>query len=153
MLVKEVLDRLQLATLQAGVNPGLDPDYSPTGQIVFYTLTSTKPKYDAVDLKALQDWFVLNQLKSVPNVVDVNIFGGPKREYQVQLDPNKLVSYGISLSTVEQALANNNINAGVPAPLSHCHRWRPDTGAADRSFSFTHALLFLGGSWRQLAST
>jgi len=150
---QEVLDRLQLVTLQAGVNPGLDPDYSPTGQIVFYTLTSNKPKYDAVDLKALQDWFVLNQLKSVPNVVDVNIFGGPKREYQVQLDPNKLVSYGISLSTVEQALANNNINAGVPAPLSHCHRWRPDTGAADRSFSFTHALLFLGGSWRQLAST
>ena len=65
-----------------------------------------------MELKTLQDWFVLNQLKSVPNVVDVNIFGGPTREYQVQLDPGKLVAYGLSLSQVEQALANNNINAG-----------------------------------------
>ena len=109
---QEVLDRLQQATLPQGVNPGLGPDYSPTGQIMFYTLTSTNPKYDVMELKTLQDWFVLNQLKSVPNVVDVNIFGGPTREYQVQIDPGKLVSYGLSLSQVEQALANNNINAG-----------------------------------------
>jgi heavy metal efflux system protein len=109
---QEVLDRLQLATLPQGVNPGLGPDYSPTGQIMFYTLTSMNPRYDAMELKTLQDWFVLNQLKSVPNVVDVNIFGGPTREYQVQLDPGKLVAYGLSLSQVEQALANNNINAG-----------------------------------------
>jgi len=109
---QEVLDRLQLATLPQGVNPGLGPDYSPTGQIMFYTLTSANPRYDAMELKTLQDWFVLNQLKSVPNVVDVNIFGGPTREYQVQLDPGKLVAYGLSLSQVEQALANNNINAG-----------------------------------------
>src|SRR6202045_2550072 len=109
---QEVLDRLQLTTLPQGVNPGLGPDYSPTGQIMFYTLTSTNPKYDVMELKTLQDWYVLNQLKSVPNVVDVNIFGGPTREYQVQLDPGKLVSYGLSLSQVEQALVNNNLNAG-----------------------------------------
>ena len=109
---QEVLDRLAQATVPPNVTPGLGPDYSPTGQIMFYTLTSTNPKYDVMELKSLQDWFVLNQLKSVPNVVDVNIFGGPTREYQVQLDPNKLVSYGIPLSTVEQALTNNNINAG-----------------------------------------
>ena len=108
----EVIDRLQQITLPNGVIPGLGPDYSPTGQIMFYTLTSTNPKYDTMELKTLQDWFVLNQLKSVPNVVDVNIFGGPTREYQVQLDPGKLVSYGLSLSQVEQALTNNNINAG-----------------------------------------
>jgi heavy metal efflux system protein len=109
---QEVLDRLAQATMPAGVNPGLGPDYSPTGQIMFYTLTSTNPRYDTMELKALQDWYVLNQLKSVPNVVDVNIFGGPTREYQVQLDPGKLVSYGLTLSQVEQALANNNNNAG-----------------------------------------
>src|SRR5215469_15608113 len=109
---QEVLDRLSQVTVPPNVTPGLGPDYSPTGQIMFYTLTSTNPKYDVMELKSLQDWFVLNQLKSVPNVVDVNIFGGPTREYQVQLDPNKLVSYGIPLATVEQALANNNINAG-----------------------------------------
>ena len=109
---QEVIDRLQQITLPPNVNAGLGPDYSPTGQIFFYTLTSTNPKYDVMELKTLQDWFVLNQLKTVPNVVDVNIFGGPTREYQVQVDPGKLVSYGLSLSQVEQALANNNINAG-----------------------------------------
>jgi cobalt-zinc-cadmium resistance protein CzcA len=109
---QEVLDRLQLVTLPTSVNANLGPDYSPTGQIMFFTLKSTNPRYDAMELKTLADWFVLNQLKSVPNVVDVNIFGGPTREYQVQIDPGKLVSYGLSLAQVEQALANNNTNAG-----------------------------------------
>src|SRR6516164_639405 len=109
---QEVLDRLAQATMPTGVNPGLGPDYSPTGQIMFYTLKSTNPQYDTMELKTLQDWFVMNQLKAVPNVVDVNIFGGPTREYQVRLDPNKLVSYGLTLSQVEQAISNNNINAG-----------------------------------------
>jgi cobalt-zinc-cadmium resistance protein CzcA len=109
---QEVLDRLQLASLPPGVNPGLGPDYSPTGQIMFYTLHSTNPKYDVMELKTLNDWYVVNQLKSVPNVVDVNRFGGPTREYQVQIDPGKLVSYGLSLSQVEQALVANNTNAG-----------------------------------------
>jgi heavy metal efflux system protein len=108
----EVIDRLQQVRLPRGVSPGLGPDYSPTGQIMFYTLQSTNPKYDVMELKTLQDWLVRNQLKSVPSVVEVNIFGGPTREYQVQLDPGKLVSYGLSLTQVEQALANNNINAG-----------------------------------------
>src|SRR5713226_5084765 len=109
---QEVLDRLQMVTLPAGVNPGIGPDYSPTGQIMFYTLTSTNPKYDVMELKTLNDWFVVNQLKSVPNIVDVNPFGGPTREYQVQVDPGKLVAYGLSLAQVEQALVANNINAG-----------------------------------------
>jgi cobalt-zinc-cadmium resistance protein CzcA len=108
----EVIDRLQQVTLPGGVNPGLGPDYSPTGQIMFYTLQSTNPKYDVMELKTLNDWYVVNQLKSVPNVVDVNRFGGPTREYQVQIDPAKLVSYGLSLSQVEQALTANNTNAG-----------------------------------------
>src|SRR6266446_3569542 len=109
---QEVLDRLERATLPRNVDPSLGPDYSPTGQIMFYTLKSTNPKYDAMELKTLNDWRVRNQLKSVPNVVEVNIFGGPTREYQVQIDPGKLVSYGLSLSQVEQALAANNTNAG-----------------------------------------
>ena len=109
---QEVIDRLQQVTLPEGVTPGLGPDYSPTGQIMFYTLQSTNPRYDVMELKTLNDWYVVNQLKSVPNVVDVNPFGGPTREYQVQIDPGKLVSYGLSLSQVEQALAANNTNAG-----------------------------------------
>ena len=109
---QEVIDRLQQVTLPQNVNPGLGPDYSPTGQIMFYTLQSTNPKFDVMELKTLNDWVVVNQLKSVPNVVDVNPFGGPTRDYQVQLDPGKLVSYGLSLGQVEQALAANNTNAG-----------------------------------------
>ena len=109
---QEVLDRLQLVSLPPGVNPGLGPDYSPTGQIMFYTLTSTNPNYDAMELKTLNDWFVVNQLESVPNIVDVNRFGGPTREYQVRVDPGKLVAYGLSLAQAEQALAANNTNAG-----------------------------------------
>src|ERR1017187_3218611 len=109
---QEVLDRLQMVTLPTGVNPSIGPDYSPTGQIMFYTLTSTNPRYDVMELKTLNDWFVVNQLKSVPNIVDVNPFGGPTREYQVQVDAGKLVSYGLSLAQVEQALTANNINAG-----------------------------------------
>ena len=93
---QEVLDRLQQAVLPTNVNPALGPDYSPTGQILFYTLKSTNPKYDVMELKTLNDWRVRNQLKSVPNVVEVNIFGGPTREYQVQLDPGKLVNLYLS---------------------------------------------------------
>jgi cobalt-zinc-cadmium resistance protein CzcA len=109
---QEVIDRLQQVTLPAGVNPALGPDYSPTGQIMFYTLHSVNPKYDVMELKTLNDWFVINRLKSVPNVVAVNPFGGPTREYQVQIDPGRLVAFGLSLSQVEQALAANNTNAG-----------------------------------------
>src|ERR1700680_778224 len=109
---QEVHDRLPQVTLPPGVNPGLGPDYSPTGQIMFYTLRSTNPKYDVMELKALNDWYVVNQLKSVPNIVDVNPFGGPTREYHVQLDPGKLVAYGLSLAQVEHALIANHINAG-----------------------------------------
>ncbi len=109
---QEVLDRLQEVVLPANVDPALGPDYSPTGQILFYTLQSSNPKYDIMELKTLNNWLVRNQLKSVPNVVEVNIFGGPTREYQVQIDPGKLASYGLSLAQVEQALAANNTNAG-----------------------------------------
>ena len=61
------------------------------GQIYFYTLQSTDPRYDIMALKSLQDWVVLKQLKSVPDIADVDIFGGITREYQVQVDPDKLI--------------------------------------------------------------
>ena len=82
------------------------------GQIYFYTLHSTNPDYDVMDLKSLEDWVLEKQFKSVPNVVDVASFGGPTREYQVRVDPNKLISYGLSIGQVEQQLSNNNVNGG-----------------------------------------
>ena len=64
---------------------------------LLFHLRSTNPAYDPMELKSLEDWVVEKNLKSVPNVVDVASFGGPTREYQVRLDPNNLVSYGLNL--------------------------------------------------------
>ena len=109
---QKVLEKLSQVNLPNGLQPTLGADYSPVGQIYFYTLTSTNPNYDVMELKALQDWVIVKQLKSVPDVVDVSVFGGATREYQVQVDPNKLISYGLGIGQVEAALSNNNINAG-----------------------------------------
>src|SRR5271168_2061998 len=109
---ERVLERLAQVTLPNGVNPQMGTDWSPVGQIYFFTLHSTNPQYDAMELKSLEDWVVEKNLKSVPDIVDVASFGGPTREYQVRLDPNKLISYGLSLGQVEQQLTNNNANAG-----------------------------------------
>jgi cobalt-zinc-cadmium resistance protein CzcA len=109
---QKVLEKLAQVTLPEGLQPTLGADYSPVGQIYFYTLKSTNPDYDVMALKSLEDWVIEKQLKSVPDVVDVSTFGGATREYQVQVDPNKLISYGLSIAQVEAALTNNNINAG-----------------------------------------
>src|SRR5262249_26273602 len=109
---QQALERLSQVTLPANVSPQLGPDYSPVGQIFFYTLVSTNPQYDLMQLKSLEDWVLEKQFKSVPNVVDVVSFGGLTREYQVLVDPNRLISYGLSIGQVAQALAANNVNAG-----------------------------------------
>ena len=109
---ERVLERLSQVTLPPGVSPQMGTDWSPVGQIYFFTLRSTNPQYDVMDLKAIEDWTVEKNFKSVPDVVDVASFGGPTREYQVRLDPTKLISYGLSIAQVEQQLSNNNINAG-----------------------------------------
>lgn len=109
---QKVLERLSQVTLPANLQPQMGTDYSPVGQIFFYTLKSTNPEYDVMALKSLEDWVLEKQFKSVPNVVDVSSFGGITREYQVQVDPAKLVAYGLSIGQVEQQLANNNVNAG-----------------------------------------
>jgi cobalt-zinc-cadmium resistance protein CzcA len=109
---QKVLERLSQVSMPENLQPTMGTDWSPVGQIYFYTLTSTNPAYDLMELKSLQDWYLEKQFKTVPNVVDVSSFGGLTREYQVRVDPNKLVAYGLSLAQVEQQLANNNVNAG-----------------------------------------
>jgi cobalt-zinc-cadmium resistance protein CzcA len=109
---QQVLEKLTLVNLPSGLSPQIGPDFSPAGQIYFYTLVSNNPQYNTMDLKALQDWVVFKQLMSVPNVAAVSIFGGETREYQVQVDPDKLVSYGLGIAQVETALTANNVNAG-----------------------------------------
>jgi len=108
----KVLERLSQVTLPNGLQPQMGTDWSPVGQIYWYTLKSANPKYDLMELKSIEDWQLEKQFKSVPNVVDVSSFGGTTREYQVRVDPNALVSHGLSIGQVEQQLANNNANAG-----------------------------------------
>src|SRR4051812_32146968 len=109
---QKVLERLTQVNLPAGLQPQIGSDYSPVGQIYWYTLTSRNPRVDLIALKSLEDWTLEKQFKSVPNVVDVVSFGGITREYQVRVDPEKLVAYGLNIGQIEQQLANNNVNAG-----------------------------------------
>src|SRR5271157_1150592 len=109
---ERVLERLSQVTLPTGVVPQMGTDWSPVGQIYFFTLRSTNPSFDVMELKSLEDWVVEKNFKAVHDIVDVASFGGPTREYQVRVDPNKLIAYGLSLAQVEQQLTNNNGNAG-----------------------------------------
>lgn len=109
---QKTLERLSQVTLPSGLQPVIGTDYSPVGQIFWYTLKSTNPQYDLMELKSIEDWTLEKQFKSVPNVVDVSSFGGTTREYQVRIDPDKLVNFGLGISQVEQQLASNNVSSG-----------------------------------------
>jgi cobalt-zinc-cadmium resistance protein CzcA len=109
---EHVLERLSQVNLPAGLTPQMGSDWSPVGQIYWYTIESTNPAYDVMEKKSLEDWTLEKAFKSVKGVVDVSSFGGPTKEYQVRLDPNKLTAYGLSIGQVEQQLASNNSNGG-----------------------------------------
>ena len=109
---QKVLERFSQVTLPNNLQPQMGTDWSPVGQIYWFTLRSTNPQYDLMELKSIEDWTLEKEFKSIPDVVDVVSFGGPTLEYQVRLDPNKLVSYGLSVGQVEQQLGSNNVNAG-----------------------------------------
>jgi heavy metal efflux system protein len=109
---QKVSERLGQVTLPPNVAAQIGPDFSPIGSIYWYTIESKNPNYDVMELKSLQDWVIAKYIKSVPDVVDDSSFGGITREYQIRVDPDKLVSYGLSLAQVEQQLANANANAG-----------------------------------------
>jgi heavy metal efflux system protein len=109
---QKTLERLSQVTLPPGVSGGIGPDFSPIGSVYWYTLHSTNPAYDLMELKSLQDWVVSKYIRSVPDVVDDSAFGGITKEYQVRVDPDKLVSYGLSLAQLEQQLTNSNANGG-----------------------------------------
>ena len=109
---EHVLERLSQVSLPANLIPQMGTDWSPVGQIYWYTLESTNPSYDVMEKKSLEDWTLEKSFKGVHGVVDVSSFGGPTKEYQIKLDPEKLVSYGLCIGQVEQQIANNNTNGG-----------------------------------------
>jgi heavy metal efflux system protein len=109
---EKVLERLSQVTLPTGLQPQIGTDWSPVGQIYWYTLKSTNPSIDTMQLKSIQDWQLEKAFRSVPGVVDVSSFGGLTREYQVIVDPQKLISYGLTIQQVQQQIAANNVNTG-----------------------------------------
>lgn len=98
--------------LPAGVTPTLAPVSTGLGEIVQFSLRSTNGKHSLMELRTLLDWFVKPQLRTVPGVIEVNGFGGQERQYEVLVDPSKLVAYGITLKQVIEALEQNNANVG-----------------------------------------
>ncbi len=102
---------LSTVTLPPGAQASLSPDSTPVGEIYRYTLKGPEG-FPATELRALEDWVVERQLRTVPGIVDIVGFGGPTKQYQVVIDPVKLKSYGISLKQVFDALSNGNRNAG-----------------------------------------
>ena len=109
---QKVLERLAQVSLPPNVSAQIGPDFSPIGSIYWYTLKSNNPAYDVMELKSIQDWVISKYMKAVPDVVDDSSFGGITREYQIRIDPDKLIAYGLSLAQVEQQLTNSNANAG-----------------------------------------
>ena len=106
---QEVLNRLQTVTLPNGLQPQLSP-WSPIGEISRYQLTGRG--YSLNDLKAEQDWLVRRELKQVPGVIDITTFGGTTKQYQAEVDPNKLLSMNVTLAQVLTAVSSGNANAG-----------------------------------------
>src|SRR5260370_11685901 len=102
--------------LPSGVTPVISPE-SPTGEIYRYILRV--PKYSAGrdiytlnDIKALQDWVLEREFRTVPRIVDVTSFGGTVRRYEVQPDPDRLRRYSITLGQLQTALVNSNATVG-----------------------------------------
>ncbi len=109
---QRVLERLVTvgAEMPPGVAPYMAPDATAVGQIFWYTLEGQDQ--DLSELRSLQDWYVRYQLNSVPGVAEVASVGGAPREYQVDLDPNRLRAFGISLGEVYSAIARSNSSVG-----------------------------------------
>jgi Cu(I)/Ag(I) efflux system membrane protein CusA/SilA len=109
--VLEYLNQVQ-AKLPAGAKATLGPDATGVGWIYQYSLVDRSGTQDAGQLRALQDWFLKFELKTVPNVAEVASVGGMVRQYQILLDPDKLAAYGIPHTKVVEAIQKSNQEAG-----------------------------------------
>jgi len=109
--VLESLSQVQ-SRLPAGAKPSLGPDATGVGWIFQYALVDRSGSHDIGELRALQDWFLKVELKSVANVAEVATIGGMVRQYQVQLDPDNLAAYAIPHTRVIEAIRNANQETG-----------------------------------------
>jgi cobalt-zinc-cadmium resistance protein CzcA len=109
--LQQVLNRLsQLPPLPGNAQPGISP-LSPIGEIFRYRLVGP-PNYSVLDLKTLQDWVLQRRFRAVPGVIDVTGWGGKTKTYELQVDFNKLIAFGLTLPQLLQAVSNSNINVG-----------------------------------------
>lgn len=106
---QEALNRVQLVTLPGGLVPQLSP-WSTVGEIYRYRLDG--PSYSLNERTAVADWFVRREMKQVPGIVDVTTFGGTTRQYQAEIDPQKLLAYDVTLPQVLAAVGASNANVG-----------------------------------------
>ena len=107
---QEVLNRLGTVQLPPGAAPSLSPWWA-IAEIYRYELTGAD-ETTLTDLKTIQDWQVRREFRRIPGVIDVTAFGGTTKEYHVDIDPGRLISYGVNLSQVMSALTNSNANVG-----------------------------------------
>ena len=107
---QEVLNRLTSVQLPAGAAPSLSPWWA-IAEIYRYELTGSG-ETTLTDLKTVQDWQVRREFRRIPGVIDVTAFGGTTKEYHVDIDPGRLISYDVNLSQVMSALTNSNANVG-----------------------------------------
>lgn len=106
----QVNNQLRTVTLPDEAVPDVQPPYGPTGEIYRYTLQSKKR--DSRDLLTLQNWVVDRALRQIPGVADINVFGGQEKIYQLNIDPRKLETYGLTTAAVYDAVSKSNLNVG-----------------------------------------
>ena len=133
---QRINERIQNVTLPSGITAGLDPVTSPTGQIFYYTLESdTKGQRE---LSEIQRWIVIPALKQVPGIADVSNFGGITTQFQLELDPQQLIRFNLSLANVEAAINANSSSAGGSVVT------RGDLGFVVRAIGLVQTLEDLG---------
>jgi len=114
-LVSEKLTEIKANIPEGFGTPFMGPISTGLGEIYQYTLEVApefKNKYDATELRTIQDWIIRRQMAMVPGVVEVNAFGGNAKQYEVSIDPNELKAIGLTINDVYEALENNNQNTG-----------------------------------------
>ena len=107
---QQAFERIADAHMPPGVTPGMSPLFSPSGLIYRYVLQS--PDRSARELKILQDWVLERRYRAIQGVAADSSLGGETMQYQVQIDPHRLMSHGVTVPQIVQQLANNNANAG-----------------------------------------
>ena len=100
------------ADLPADANPSLGPDATGVGWVFMYVLVDDSGAHDLAELRSLQDWNIRYALQSVPGVAEIAAIGGFEKQYQVLLDPIRMMSHGVSTNDITQAIAESNSDSG-----------------------------------------